>query len=347
MTDKTAAELAEEERLAAIARGDIVDDDDDAGDNDDDDVGDDESDDDESDGEGTAEGDSTDGDDETDDGEADADDGDDESDDGGEDDDAEGDDDDDKGKKPKAIMIPKARFDEAQRKAKKKADALQEKLDAHERGKAQEQTDTAIEELETELETLEDAWAAELLEGELEKSKVIQKQIRVKRKALTTKQLTQAGQQTGNAAVEQIRFEHQLARIEADYPQLNPDHEDVNNDLVNEVNALMDVYIAAGHTHSSALQKAVHYVVRDDDAPNTKDQDTERSKRGHKARKAVNKAAKKSPPNITKAGRDSDKGGKGDGLPDVTKMSPEQFAKLSEGELAKMRGDVLSDAEAA
>lgn len=351
MTDKTAAELAEEERQAAIARGDIIDDSDDEDENDDDnddDVRDSDDDAEEDVGDGDDDsGDSEDGDDDDDDEDSDDDDESEDDDDDAEDDDGEADDKDEKDEKPKPIMIPKARFDEANKKAKDKADKLQAKLDKLEKDHAQEQTDTDLEELEGELETLEDQWAEQLLEGELEKAKAIQKQIRGKRKTLTTKQLTQQSQQTGNAAVEQIRFDHQLAAVEAKYPQLNPDHEDVNPELIEEVNELMSMYTAGGHTVTSALQKAVHYVIRDEDAPNSKDQKTEKSKRSHKARKAVNKAAKSSPPNINKAGRDSDKGGRGDGLPDVTKMSPEQFAKLDEKDLAKLRGDVLSDEEAA
>ncbi len=354
---KTASELAEEERLAAIARGDIIDDDaddDDTGDDDgDDDTGDDDGDDDDDVGDDNDDdaGDDDAGDDEgdpSDDDDAGDDDDDSDDDDASDSDDDDAGDDEGKGKgKKEGIMIPKARFDEAQKKAKAKADKLQERLDALETGKAQEKTDDDLGTLNTEIEDLEDKWEAELLEGELIKAKGFRKQLNAKRKELFTLQSAQQSQQTGNAAVEQIRFDHQLAAMEAKYPQLNPDHEDVDPVLIEEVNDLMSVYTSAGHTHTSALQKAVHYVIRDDDAKPSKDQKTERSRRGHKARKAVNKASKKSPPNINKAGRDSDKGGKGDGLPDVTKMTPEQFAKLSDKELAKMRGDVLSEQEAA
>ena len=341
MTDqeKTAAELAEEERQAAIARGDIVEDTDEE-ESDEDDVQDTDTSDSGDVGEGAEGSGESDDEDEEDDAEDSAD-GDAEASDEDAADDPEGED------KPKPIMIPKARFDEAARKAKDKADALQAKLDKLESQHEKEVVDTDLATLETEIETLEDEWTAELLEGELDKAKAVQKQIRTKRKLLNTKMLTQQSQQTGNAAIEQIRFDHQLAEVEARYPQLNPDHADVNVDLINEVNEMMSMYTAGGFTHTKALQKAVYYVIRDEDAEPTKDPAIEKSKRGQKARKAVSKAAKQSPPDITKAGRDSDKGGKGDGLPDVTKMSPEQFAKLSDAELAKLRGDTLSDEEAA
>lgn len=341
-TEKTAAEIAEEEQQAAIARGDIIEEDNPDEDDvpKDNDAADEELDDGAG-GDGEADDDAGPGDD------ADADDEGAGADDEGTDAADSGDEEPDGEEKAKPIMIPKARFDEANKKAKDKSDALQAKLDKLEAEHKQEIVDTDLSTLETEIETLEDQWTAELLEGELEKAQAVQKQIRAKRKSLNTKMLTQQSQQTGNAAIEQIRFDHQLAEVESRYPALNPDHADVNTDLINEVNELMSVYTAGGFTHSAALQKAVHYVIRDDDAAPTKDPVIEKSKRSQKARKAVDKAAKASPPDITKAGRDSDKGGKGDGLPDVTKMSPEQFAKLTDQELAKMRGDTLSDEEAA
>jgi hypothetical protein len=346
-TEKTAAEIAEEERQAAIARGDIIDETDED-ETDADDVQSTDADADEPVVEDDADGDTTDDGDESDDGAEESANVDAESSTDVDAADAAEEDGGAESEKPKTIMIPKARFDEAARKAKDKAEGLQAKLDKLEKSHEEEVVDTDLAALETEIETLEDDWTAQLLEGELEKAQALQKQLRTKRKALTTQMLTQQSQRTGNAAIEQIRFDHQLAQVEATYPQLNPDHEDVDNDKINEVNELINVYTTAGFTHTAALQKAVHYVVpADPDTPVTKDPEVEKKRRGTKARKAVNKAAKASPPDITKAGRDSDKGGRGDGLPDVTKMSPEQFAKLSETDLAKLRGDTLSEEEAA
>jgi hypothetical protein len=145
-----------------------------------------------------------------------------------------------------------------------------------------------------------------------------------------------------------MRFDAQLAQFEAKYPAINPDSNDFNQNLADEVAEMLAVYKASGFTAAAALNKAVHYVVPNDNEPIAgEDPNIVRSRRGQQARKRVAKTVKKAPPDISKTGRDSDKLGTGDGLPDITKMSPEQFDKLSESDLKKMRHDSLSDEEAA
>ena len=115
---------------------------------------------------------------------------------------------------------------------------------------------------------------------------------------------------------------------------------------VPEFRAIMEVlnaFQARGYTPAAALNKAMHYVIREDEPVAGEDPDIIRSKRGQQARKRVAKAAKSSPPDLHDKGKDSDKSGSGDGLPDVTKMSPEQFDKLSEAELRALRGDSLAE----
>ena len=110
----------------------------------------------------------------------------------------------------------------------------------------------------------------------------------------------------------------------------------------------MDAFEAQGWNRVAALNKAVKYVIPEGEDVLTEgiDPDIVRTKRRVAARKKVADVVRKSPPDITDRGQDSDKVGTGDGLPDVTKMSPGQFAELSEAQLRKLRGDTLTDQEA-
>jgi hypothetical protein len=328
MTDKTAAELQADERAAAIARGDIIEGDEDnesrqADTTDETDAGD----------GGDIEG----GDADVDTDAAAADAAAEEGDEGGDGDDSEG-----AGTevKDKGIMIPKARFDEAQKKARQREADLQERLAKVEKSHAVKTSDTDITAMEAEIEKLADKYEDHLMDGELEKARVIRRDMTTRNRRLTEMRLVQQSQQTGNAAVEQIRYEAKLANLESRYPAINPDSADYNEAVIAEVAELKAAFEARGLVSTAALEKAVHYALRDDTAT-TEDPDIKRSQLAHKQRKKNADAVRKSPPDISKAGRDSDKGGKGDGLPDVSKMSHAQFDKLSETELAKLRGDLL------
>lgn len=343
--EKTEAELQAEERELAIARGDIIPDDEE-GKPDDDGPGE------VSEGEGDGGG-ETPADDDPDDGdekpaeEA----GDPE---GGEGDGEAGDGEaGEEGGEEKPIMIPKARFDEAQQKARDKLSALQTKLAKTEADHQVATTTADVEALEAEIDVLEGKWESHLMEGELDKAQAVRKEMRQKENKKTQTLLTQQSQQTGNAAVEQIRYETKLAMYETKYPVLNPDSDDYNKAVETEVGELKDAFELQGWGSTAALERAIKYAIpketpqAEEEKP---DPSIRKQQRAHQARKEAAAAAKATPPDSSKAGRDSDKGGKGDGLPDVGKMTPDQFAKWSSDDpaaLAKLRGDTLSTEEAA
>jgi len=249
--------------------------------------------------------------------------------------------------KDEAITIPKARFDEAQRKARERQAALETRIAEMESRSARETAGTDLSVLEAEVEELNTQFEDLLLEGEADKARKVRRERDAKQNAMFDMRLAQTSRATSQAAVEQMRFDAQLAQFEAKFPAINPDSNDFNQEITNEVNEMFTVYKAAGWTETAALNKAVHYVIGEDTPAMGEDPEIVRSKRGQLGRKRVSKAVKKSPPSLQDKGRDSDKGGTNDGLPDVTRMSPEEFAKLSAKELAKIRGDQLSEEEAA
>lgn len=246
----------------------------------------------------------------------------------------------------KGIMIPKARFDEAVRKARERQEALEQRLKKAEEEHAKRATDTDVSDLQEKIDAALDKHEEFLLDGDVEKARVARREATRLQEALIETRLKQQSQQTGNAAVEQIRYEAKLAQYEARHPAINPDSDQYNQDVMDEVVELKAAFESRGWTSTAALDKAMSYAFRgaSEQEEVKEDPTIRRDQRAHQQRKKNAAAKKATPPDLSVAGRDSDKGGKGDGLPDVTKMTPEQFAAWADKDpaaLARLRGDIL------
>ena len=253
---------------------------------------------------------------------------------------------DEPGAKPDdAIMVPKGRLDEALHKARQREEELQRRLTAAEERKQSETTTEDVSKMEQELDELDSKYAELLMEGELEKASAVRKQWRQKQNDMFDIRLEQRSTLASKQAIESMRFDRQLAEYEIKFPVINPDSEDFSADVAAEVADLMGAFEAKGWNAVAALNKAVKYVIHEEAPSGGIDPDVVRTKRTVAARKKVADVARRSPPDITDKGRDTDKVGTGDGIPDVTKMTPEQFAKLTDTQLRQLRGDTMTDQE--
>jgi hypothetical protein len=262
-----------------------------------------------------------------------------------EDEDDDDDDDDDDDEAP--ITVPKARFDEVQRKSRDKIKILERKLKDQEVTQHQESDQEKLDTLEEEIEAEQDKYEDLLMEGEVKDARAVRKAYTIKQKELNRLTLQANSAYTSSAAVEQTRFDIKLAQFESVHPEINPDAEEFDGETADEVAEVLSAFKARGYTATAALLKAVHYVLPEaSSAAPKKDPDIVRQGRKVKGRKRVAKAIKKSPPDLRGKGKDSDKGGQDDGLPKASKMSMAQFDKLSEKDKRAMRGDV-ADEEAA
>ncbi len=243
-----------------------------------------------------------------------------------------------------AITVPKARFDEVQRKSRDKITLLERRLKDLETTKYQESDQDKLDTLEAEIETEQDKYEDLLMEGELKDARVMRKSYTKKQKELTNLTLQANSVYTSSAAVEQTRFDIKLAQFESVHPEINPDADEFDVELAEEVAEVLAAFKSRGYTASAALHRAVHYVLPESSsAALKKDPDIIREQRKVKGRKRVAKAIKKSPPDIRDKGKDSDKGDRDDGLPKASRMSMDQFDKLSEKDKRAMRGDIAEE----
>lgn len=257
--------------------------------------------------------------------------------------------DDKKDGKKREPRIPLSRHKELLEKARAERDALAERLSSYQRGTEVAQINEDISKHENDIIKLEKEYTVLLADGDADKAALKMAEIR----ALDRKVAEAKGDMKIAAAearaTERMRYETTLERIESAFPQLNPDHDSYDKELMGEVVELKSAYEARGLTPTAAMQKAVKLLVkpettRQTDAiettPRVKEKDVAAERKKDAVAKTVD-AVKKQPPSTTKVGLNSNELGGSLTAQDVIKLSQDEFKKLPEEALSKLRGDEL------
>lgn len=251
---------------------------------------------------------------------------------------------DDKGRfaKKDEPRIPKARFDEAVNKERERVAALERQLAELQAAQAQvkKQEDTA--KLDAEISELESQRAKFLIDGETEKATEIASVIRAKERQLAIEESRSMSAQAKEQAREEIRMELTVEKIEGEYPALNPDAEEFDEDLVELVLSKQRTLMQKENlSPSKALAKAATSVMSRFGAkapePEQKGLKKDVEDRKQAQVKKNIETAKKQPASMKDSGLDSDK--MGDKAIDIANMSFEEFEALPEATRAKLRGD--------
>lgn len=256
-------------------------------------------------------------------------------------------DEEDKPKKGKGSKIPLDRHKEILAKERAQREALERELAQYKQGQQVTQTNEEITKMEDAILAMEKQYNKLLADGEIDKAAELMSKIRRGEREIVELKADMKAQAAEIRAREAARYDIVLERIEEAYPQLNPDHDDFDKDLVQDVADLKEVYQKRGYAPSKALQLAVKKLLGSETrtqetatevTPRVSDKDvaTER-KKAAVARNAD--AAKRTPPSTRDIGLDHDKAGGGLSPKDVMNMSQEEFAKLTEEQLRKLRGD--------
>lgn len=155
-------------------------------------------------------------------------------------------------------------------------------------------------------------------------------------------------------AIETARYRVTLERIEEQYPILNEDSPEFDEEVYTEVVDLMKAYRAAGRTPADALQRAVKkelgastYAQKQATTVKARvdEDDVQAKTKAERTAAATDKTLKalKQPATATaKTGLNSNDAGAAKTAKDVIKMSQADFAKLDEKELARLRGDEVN-----
>ncbi len=246
------------------------------------------------------------------------------------------------------VRIPLERHDAVVAAARQREEALAARIRELEQGTAapsRKEVKDVLSEMRTSLEEMQDKYEAHLFAGEKDEAKVVRKELEAAREAYTDQKVAASSNATRAQTIDSLKFEAALAKVEGDFPTLNPDNEAFEDAKANEVAEMMSMFVQNGLTRQASLEKAVKYVMGSPAARAAAGKDTAaetlRVAREKAAREKAATANGQQPPDSNKAGADNDKAGTRDGTIDVMKLDQDKFAKLDEETVARMRGDTV------
>jgi hypothetical protein len=236
---------------------------------------------------------------------------------------------------PTAHMIPKQRYDSAQRRA-REAEKKVKQYEAQQAAQiATEQvTSQSAEKLDTRLEEIDRDIEQARLDGDVDKVVSLQKTARDVEKEIYQSLAETAASNAGNAAQESVKLDSLIDTLETQYDILNPDSENFDEDKINEILDMQGAFVKNGDTPSAAMLKAVGYIM-----PEERITDEVANKRRTNVAKNL-KAANAQAPGSNETGMNSDSGGPtSDKNLDVSEMSQEEFDALPPETIKRLRGD--------
>lgn len=267
------------------------------------------------------------------------------------------------------VRIPKARFDEAIAAEREKNARLVEQLEQLRRGQQAQQQVEQLTDLEARLNEKRAAYEDAIFEGDKAQAQALRSEIAKLERAVYTGQAEQLAAKQVEEYRAQLEYDSAVARIEADFPMLNPDHESYSEALSAQVLDLMGAFVTAGKPQKDAMAEAVDLITRANGiqaasrtpappAPPAEKTEAEKAaeriamaqeaaRNAEKASKATSvarnvSAAALQPPNLADIGADADMAGMNKNA-DVSRMTDKQFEAFMKDETAVRvaRGDLV------
>lgn len=255
---------------------------------------------------------------------------------------------DDKAKPKKDSRIPLSRHKDILAKEREARTAAEAKLAQYEKGQQVAAISEDITKLEDDVLAMEKDYLKHLADGEVDKAAETMTKIRKTERQINEAKSDFKLQASIAQTTEQIRYDDALGRIEEAYPVLNEDSDDFDKEKLLEVVEMKVFYENMRNmTPTKALQAAVRKILGTEGTaqekvttvtPKVDAKDVASQRRKAAVAKALD-ATGKTPASTTKVGMDSNKAGGALNASDVMKMSQEEFKKLPDDVLARMRGD--------
>lgn len=250
----------------------------------------------------------------------------------------------------KENVLPQSRVKELVEKERLKTDAALARAKELEGRLTVQQYSEDLQGAQAYLKTLVKERNQHLSDGTLDKAGEIDDKIMELQSAITDRKAEERVLQAKEMAKEEIRYDNVVAMLEANYPVLNPEADEYNQEEVDEVRALMRGYQAdLGLAPSAALARAVKKIcgpVGTSKLERPVEDKPDKSKETATIRKkeAVERnldASKKTPASNKDLGLDHDKRGGGLDAKTVMSMNYKEFSELGDDVKAKLRGDTL------
>jgi hypothetical protein len=237
---------------------------------------------------------------------------------------------------PAAHMIPKSRYDSAQKRARTaeaRVKQYEEQASAA-TAAATADADTAST-LDSELEELDRGIAQAQLDGDTDKVVLLSKQARAVEKGIYQTMTETAAASAGTKAQESVKLDSLIDILEDQYDILNPDSDNFDEDKINEILDMQKAFVKNGETPSAAMLKSVGYIM-----PEQRITDEVAGKRRTNVAKNL-KAAEAQAPGTTDTGVNSDTTGKKEEGLNLEQMTQDEFDALPPETLKRLRGDAV------
>jgi len=237
---------------------------------------------------------------------------------------------------PAAHMIPKSRYDSAQ----KRARTAEAKVKAYEAEQAQIIVDAAAavgatDTLDTQLEEIDRGIEQARLDGNTDEVVRLSAEARQLEKSIYQTMADTAAASAGTKAQESVKLDSLIDILEDQYDILNPDSENFDEDKINEILDMQKAFVKNGETPSAAMLKAVGYIM-----PEQRITDEVAGKRRTNVAKNL-KAAEQQAPGTADTGLDSPAAGKKEEALDLTQMTEAEFDALPAETIKRLRGDAV------
>ncbi len=238
---------------------------------------------------------------------------------------------------PEAIMLPKSRYDakNAQLRAAQARIAELEAAVEDEPVKLETALPTTFDE---QIGEIDKKYAQAVADGEAEKAAGFMREARLLERQRYEDLMTQATQGVADRTAEDVRYDRVVDTLEENYPFLNPDDENFNEELAGDIKDLTEAYVASNkYSSPDALVIATDLVLGREGLGV---QGTEPKPRKTDTAKNAD-AASRQPPDTGGIGKTSDAAGPTSANPDPNKLSDKEFEALPDEVRARMRGDTL------
>ena len=248
------------------------------------------------------------------------------------------------------VMIPKSRFDAQLQKERDAREAAERRAKELEDNVSTVKRNLDVEKAVADVSALRKQERAALLDGNEDKAAEFAAQADRLNRQIAISESEQLSTQAKDSAIESIRMEMTVERLEEKFPQLVEGHDEYDKGIVDDILDKQQGLMARERlSPSKALARATEYVMgrlNTSAAPNASKAGGLGAAKTEVDRKAASvaknlAASKQQPASTSAAGLDSDKAGQTKELPNVKDLTYEEFNALPETTRARMRGDVL------
>lgn len=249
----------------------------------------------------------------------------------------------------KGKFIPVDRHEKLLKKERARREELEAQLQQSRAGQEVVKVNDNLEKIEDTLVSMEEKYNDLLAEGDTKGAAALMTQIRRKNAELNALAAQHRDAEVMARAVEKVRYDEALDRIEEAFPELDPDADEYDSETFQDVVDLMQAGRARGLSPTKALQRAVQRVMGVDTAaqkravtatPRVNEDNVASRRRGDAVKRNID-AARRTPPATHRVGAGNDAAGGALTAKAVMQMDEDEFAKLSDKDLARLRGDIL------